>query len=349
MKTQNDGAVTVIFPGVVLIDYDYSIKLNYLGHYIDQNDVDNAIIQFTKGADAANYKYVLLDGAVTSAEAEKVALDIIAEKIVAEEDTESGYKIFPLEETGTYSVVAVTFDETGEAQDYAFVAFEFTPAGTDNPWVSLGFCKYTDDLFIMMYTDDPGYIPTYNVEILEHRDTPGLFRLKNAYGADYPYNDPGDYDEGNVYIEINATDPDGVFIDFQSMGVDWGDGTANIYSFASYFMDRGQSLAQVKADGHCGTYKNGVITFPERELLVNFEGSTSLYYANTNGMWKVDMSALRSSAAKSAPLRSGFTRSFSPKKTPFSLTSIQPVRVESKTVPASVIKKSTTSASQVIR
>ena len=341
--SQNDGVVTFIFPGVVLVEYDYSISLDYLGHYIDVNDVDNAIIKFTKGDDAASYKYAVVEGALSASAAVGVANEIIAGTIASEEDTQSGYKTFPLTAAGKYTVVAVTFDENGEDQDFSYVSFEFTPAGMSDPWVSLGFCKYTDDVLVPMYLDeedDPlDYIPTYDVEIFENRDNPGLFRLKNAYGAGYPYNEPGDYVEGDVFIEINATDPNGVYIDMQSMGVNWGDGNVNIYSFASYYMDRGQTLEQVKAAGHCGTYKNKIITFPVNKLLVKFDGNTSLYYANSNEMWKVDMTSLRSSASKSSSLRSGLVRSFSPGKAPLKLNSIQPVRVESKNLPASVARK----------
>jgi len=319
--------------------YDYSMTLKYLGHYIDVNKVDNAVVQFTKGSDAASYKYVLVDGALTSSSAESVANEIIAETIATEEDTESGFKVFPLTDAGKYSVVAVSFDENGDAQDFGYTTFEFTPAGMTDPWVSLGYCKYTDDLFVPLYSDDVADIPTYDVEILQNKDNPGLFRLKNAYGAGYPYNEPGDYDENDVFIEIDATDPDGVFINEQSMGVDWGDGTAYIYSYASYYMDNGKTLDQVKQAGYCGTYKNNIITFPTKTLLVTFEGSTSLYYGNMNGMWKVDMTSLHASPpAKSASLRSGLLRSYNPKKSPLSLKSIQPVRVKGKNVPATVIR-----------
>ena len=351
--SQNDGIMTIVFPGFELVEYDYSISMQYLGHYIDKDDVDNAIIQFTKGADVASYKYTVVDGALNASAAVGVANEIIAGTIAAEEDTQSGYKIFPLTKAGKYTVVAVTFDENGEEQDFSYVSFEFAPAGA-SPWVSLGFCKYTDDVLVPMYLeedDDPlDYIPTYDVEIFENRDNPGLFRLKNAYGAGYPYNEPGDYVESDVFIEINATDPNGVYIDMQSMGVNWGDGNVNIYSFASYYMDRGQTLEQVKAAGHCGTYKNKIITFPVDKLLVKFDGNNSLYYANSNEMWKVDMTTLRASASKAkSSFGSSLSRSFNPGKAPISLNSIQPVRVESKNVPVSVIKKNMIANSPLVR
>jgi len=340
--SQDDGVITIVFPGVELIEYDYSVSMNYLGHYIDLDDVDNAVVQFTKGSDVASYKYVIVNGALTPTSAEDIADEIINETIAAEEDTENSYKIFSITDAGKYSVVVVAFDKNGKSQDFAFITFEFIPAGMDDPWVSLGFCEYTDDVLIMLYTGDPDDIPTYDVEILEHKDKPGLFRLKNAYGADYPYNDPGDYDEGNVYIEINATDPDGVYIDYQSMGVDWGYGTHYIYSEASYYMDNGVSFAQVKEDGRCGTYKDDVITFPTKKLLITDDDG--MYYANNAGKWKVDMTSLSKKtskstlATKSVSLKKSFVRSANQVKAPFKMKSNLPIRVKSKNVPASVIR-----------
>ena len=340
---QDDGLIFIIFPGVELVEYDYSINLSYLGHYIDRDDVDNAIVKFTKGQDAASYKYTVVNGGLTAGSAEEIANKIIEGTIATEEDTESAYKIFPFANAGKYSVVAVTFDENGEAKDFGYVSFEFTPAGMKSPWVSLGFCEYTDDVLVTAYTDDPRYIPTYEVEIFEHQDKPGLFRLKNAYGADYPYNEPGDYEEGNVYIEIDATDPEGVFIDYQSMGVDWGDGNMFIYSFAAYYLDSGYTLDDAKEDEVCGTFKDGIITFPENALLVSFEGDKNLYYANPFGMFKVDMTSLRAASSKSsASLKSSLKRSFDAKKTSLNKNSILPVKVKSKNLPASLAKKNAT-------
>jgi len=325
------------FPGVEA--KDYSMALSYLGHFIDpEGKADNAIVKFTSGVDVASYKYAVVNGALTASTAEGVANQIIDGTLASEEDTQGGYKLFPFTDAGKYSVIAVSYNAAGEAQEFGYVSFDFTPAGMESPWVSLGFCSYTDDLFIPMYSNDPlADIPTYDVEILEHKDTPGLFRLKNAYGAGYPYNEPGDYTESDVYIEINATDPNGVYIDYQPMGVDWGDGAAYIYSYASYYMDNGYTLEQAKAKGYCGAYANNVITFPVKRLLITFEGSSSLYYGNINGLWKVDMTSLRSSISKSAHLRSSISRSFNPKATSLTMKSIVPVKVKGKNVPAAVI------------
>lgn len=331
-ESQKDGICTIIFPGVVLIDYDYSISLDYLGHYIGLDDVDNAIVQFKVGDDVANYKYTIVEGALTASAAEGIAVEIINGTIAHDEDSASAYKVFPLE-AGKYTVVAVSFDADGEDQDFDFVSFEFIPAGMENPWISLGFCDYTDGVLAPMYSAPS---VTYEVEIFEHQDKPGLFRLKNAYGADYPYNDPGDYVERDVYIEINAIDPDGVYIDYQSMGCDWGDGAMYIYSLAASYLDDGDTLEEAKEDGVCGTYKDDIITFPVKALL--FADDDGMYYTNTRGDWKVDMTSLNKPVtANASSMASGFTRSFAAEKAPVHLKANMPVKVDGQNIPASAV------------
>jgi len=79
------------------------------------------------------------------------------------------------------------------------------------PWKSIGECKYTDGLISSLYNVDP---LTYLVEVEESMTQPGLYRVVNPYGADYPYNEPGDYDpDNNYYLTINATDPTKVYLE----------------------------------------------------------------------------------------------------------------------------------------
>ncbi len=163
-----------------------------------------------------------------------------------------------------------------------------------SPWVSLGMCQYTEDFIAdYYYIRDPGDIViTYEVEIQENSEQPGLFRLVNPYGEPYPYNEPGWYDDTkNYYLEVNACDPDGVYIREQDTGCNWGDGDFVVYSWAAWCMDElGYSLSRTKQTGYCGTYKDGVITFPERALLLNTAYDPyTYYYANGYGAFKIVM------------------------------------------------------------
>ena len=150
----------------------------------------------------------------------------------------------------------------------------------------IGMGKYTEDIVGPLYD---GEVLTYEVEILESNKTPGLYRLVNPYGEAYPYNEEGDWDASKkYYLEINATDAEGVYFELQNTGLNWGDGNVYVYSYAAYYLDYGYTLDDVKAEGLAGTLVDGVITFPAESILVGFlEESDDLYYANTNGAFKV--------------------------------------------------------------
>jgi hypothetical protein len=162
--------------------------------------------------------------------------------------------------------------------------------GIPAPWKSLGQCTYVDD-YISTFWGVGNQM--YNVEIQENMLQPGYFRLVNAYGAAYPYNEDGDYDDSqDYYLEIHAEDPDGVYISTQNVGMDWGYGEISVSSLAGYYIDRaGKTLQEMKDAGYTGTYQDGVITFPASTLLVGMANynSGSLYTANGSGAFKVVM------------------------------------------------------------
>ena len=149
------------------------------------------------------------------------------------------------------------------------------------PWKSLGMCKYTDDYIPSVFNVS---VVTYLVEVEESMTQPGLYRLVNPYGADYPYNEPGDYDpDNNYYLTINATDPAKVYIEESPMGFDYGYGEFTFFSIAGLRVAQDNPAA---AEGNYGTVKNGVITFPKGSLLIAM-GSDGWYTGNTQGKFKL--------------------------------------------------------------
>lgn len=154
-------------------------------------------------------------------------------------------------------------------------------------WLSLGLASYTEDYLAGLYGFDP---VTYDVEIQESVAKPGLYRLVDPYGEVFPEHDPEGWTAGTYYMEINASDPEGVYIPKQATGLNWGNGLFSVYSQASYsFLDKGKTLEEAKAKGVCGTLKDGVITFPKNMLIVSL--GTSLYNGNTNGAFKLVLPA----------------------------------------------------------
>ena len=167
-------------------------------------------------------------------------------------------------------------------------------------WKSLGLAQYTDDFIASLFTDvEP---VTYNVEIQENVETPGLYRLVNPYGAAFPYNQEGDWNtSSDFYLEINAIDPQGVYIETQALGFDWGYGEFLASSQTAQLLAN-YDLETIKAaGGYCGTLVDGVITFPAKALLVSAESLDGWYYANSNSAFKVVLpSASKSSKSVKA-------------------------------------------------
>ncbi len=175
----------------------------------------------------------------------------------------------------------------------------------ESEWVSLGMCEYTED-FLASFFSVVGYsnlVVTYDVEIQENSEQPGLYRLVNPYGTDYPYNGVFGmpFDPGNHYMEINATDPEGVYIDMQDSGF-WSPayGEMYVYSQAAYYMDeQGYTLQDAKNWALTGSLRDGVITFPTQMTLIYFPYYTDiLYYANLNDAFKVVLPEARKDAKK---------------------------------------------------
>jgi len=192
----------------------------------------------------------------------------------------------------TYKSISISISDESLTSPYGNTVYSFT-AGIPAPWKSLGMATYTDDFVSSFFgiTKSP-----YQVEIEENLLTPGLFRLVNPYGAAYPFNDPGDWDDSqDYYMVINAVDPDGVYIPHpQPSGMNWGYGNFSMSSVAGLDISRGSTVDAEKAAGNCGKFENGVITFPVKSLLVSMASYPASspggwYYANNNGWFQVVM------------------------------------------------------------
>ncbi len=292
-NSQKDGYITIVFPGVVL--KDYSVGVEYVGKFIDPKDNVFADLAVTMGADVASVKV----GLAQSEDVNGVLAGILGGAIETVEMTEAGTTRFAIKDPGVYTAIAISYDAEGEAQEAVYTQFEYSAAGAP-VWNSLGLAQYTDDFVASLFKDvEP---VTYNVEIQESEDTPGLYRLVNPYGAAYPYNQEGDWDTSNdYYLEINAQDPQGVYIETQTLGFDWGYGMFSASSQAAQLLAN-YDLETIKAAGvYCGTLVDGVITFPTKALLVGAEALDGWYYANSNSAFKVVMpSASKSSKSVKA-------------------------------------------------
>ena len=164
------------------------------------------------------------------------------------------------------------------------VAAEFSTTVYPETFHSLGTGLYTDDLIGPVFGEDP---VSYEIEILESDQTPGKYRLVNPYGAAFPYNGEGDWDDSqDWYIDIHAENPEQVYILYQETGCDWGYGNMAIMDEIGYLVATGYALETVLAYYEGGTLTDGIITFPVKGMTVNLP-SLGAYYGNKNGAFQV--------------------------------------------------------------
>lgn len=113
---------------------DYSIESDFLGTYTspDQSEM-SALIDVQIGSDVVSYQYAVTEGELSDDEAFEFALGIIDGSVESERDTESKTLRIALDYGGDYTFVAVSFDATGEAQQYTYTTFEYITGSRVTP------------------------------------------------------------------------------------------------------------------------------------------------------------------------------------------------------------------------
>ena len=309
--SQSDDVIVITFPGYV--PKDYSAAFACTGVFTDLSGSVFAEGILELGADAQDVRAVVVSA---DADADAVADAIVAGDLETTAVT-AGNIYVPIGEglTGKLQVVVVVLDEEDAVKGVYASQFEYYGGGA-NPWQSLGIGLYTEDFIGSVFGADP---VTYEVEIEENSEHPGLYRMLSPYDGKFPYNEDGDWDASSVYnIEVNAEDPEGVYIEQQATGVDWGYGPISIISWGARYLGS-NSFEDVKAAGYLGTLVDGVITLPvfDRETddgIAHYQGltvmGTSGYYGCTNGAFKLVLPEAVDSQARAKARSMAKARSF---------------------------------------
>lgn len=279
---------TLQLPG----DYhDYFFSFNYEGNMVTNKGVEYALVQILPSADIDHFSYDILPGAL-SGSALDAAYEALAEDADAELIYDASYSVsYQFEEEGKYTVIAVGYDASNNVVCKGSKTYEFTTVQAASEWQSLGYIDYTDGIFVGLLLNENG-LATWEVEIQEHKETPGYYRLVNPY-ENWPLFEAGigwTLLDGNYYIELDAQDPDAVLMPLSELGVDVdvafneaGEtvGAAQAMSEPWYDIAVGdKTFEQAKADGSCGTFEDDMITFPTGGLLLLAGNGRNLFYAN---------------------------------------------------------------------
>ena len=152
--------------------------------------------------------------------------------------------------------------------------------------------KWRDDLISNLYSTTSAEFnpnPEVEVEIYERDDKPGLYRMK-VYNADFMKAMTGNsnisYQCSDVYTTIDASDPQKVYIPYQTTGLSLltDDGEVRIASNVSENFSMDESTSQY------GTLEDGVITFPTQSIMLEMEKHAgAFYYGNISGLLRIQL------------------------------------------------------------
>lgn len=233
--------------------------------------------------------------------------DAITVPVVVEGSEEGIFEVAPVifEDGQKDAVVTVSFDKAENSKNYSCrlsvedpqyalvygqnplsVEFSFTiiewelVTGPNGEKTGM----WRDDI-VSSYFIPAAYLNQYaehSVTVYQRKDLANYFRIDGAYTQDYVTSMLNVALIGatptctNPSLIIDASDPDHVWMDLQSIGVDLGGQYSGVISI-------GSNVEEVfsGADNLYGTLKNGVIEFPANGLLR--PSGSSLYYSNASG------------------------------------------------------------------
>lgn len=134
-------------------------------------------------------------------------------------------------------------------------------------WKPIGNGQIRDDIVTKSYILSSFY--EFDVEMQESEQTPGRYRLVNAY-KNCPSVGGGAYPEDAVnYLVVDASDPEHVYIEPGGTSYFIGEGQQLcVWSIADdYYNNKYGNWDLADEEGVCGKLKEGIITFPPGSVL----------------------------------------------------------------------------------
>lgn len=234
---------------------DLSSSVSYAGVLIDPQGSIFALGKLKLGADVEKALAI-----VVSADDDASAVaDALAAGELEGVSVKDGDIQVPIAEdlSGDLQLVVAVINND-EVASFASVLFEYYRGGS-SPWQSLGMGLYTEGVVSDGFGLDA---LTYEVEIKENTEHPGLYRLMNPYGSAWGYASENKTTPCE-YIEVNATDPSAVYILPQMIGVNLDGKDLGFATMGGYYLSSGQAtVEELKTYDLLGTNDNGFITFP---------------------------------------------------------------------------------------
>lgn len=147
------------------------------------------------------------------------------------------------------------------------------------PWNYLGKAIFSEDLLTTFFSVKAG--EQWEVEAYTNSNYPNRYFFKNAFTSEYPYNDPGDYDDTmDHYFQVIVKENGDVYVPKQNLAFDWGYG-----EFATASLVPENPFSSAPETGNYGAIVNDIIKFPVKSILISMADydNGGWYLSNGNG------------------------------------------------------------------
>lgn len=238
--SQQDGVITIAFPGVYVADY--SCAVSYTGLFTNPDNEQFVIADVELGVDVDHAWAVVVEGKDNVQDAFNGLADESITPVVVTESGSIQIPMIPNAATGKYSVVVFTFDEEGETvadfQSYDYATFNFVGGEAPETWTPSYVGTYTYSQFFE--GDDEGLV------LYESDSVEGRYKITDwGYGVDFIFqmNEDGTIMVEDQYTGYDHSSYGPVYVDDL---VDYTGGTEQGYSYY---------------DGQSGTFHFAVIYY----------------------------------------------------------------------------------------
>lgn len=176
---------------------DYTLQFTYTGNFVNTKGQEVAMVEAFRSDDLASFAYTINPGALTDAQVEAEAARIEGDtsaELLFDAQITLQFNLTP----GTYTIVGVGYDESGEARTSVGYTFTYKSVQVASDWETVGEVDYRDGIFYGTVTfTDGSYLGgnVYQVELQKHKTDANRYRVVNpcAYYYDYGLVLDGDY------------------------------------------------------------------------------------------------------------------------------------------------------------
>ena len=280
--------------------FTFGVEMEYIGDIANEDaGAYEPCVMFTPTDDTTAFYYRLVKGNLTTSEIDEVAAEMKADE--SREYLFGNQKLtFPIKESGTYTVVAISTDARAIAKNVSHITFDYEYKTYVNPWTTIGTAMFTDGILYGSYKlTDGSYLggDQYTVTVQQDKENKNHYRLLNPY----EYYSGQEITKEGIYgisFWIGETTPY-VIIEQSEIGIEdpYGDGStfcvsANVGSLLGEYTVDQLSTMGFSNGNKCANYmgvidETGLITFPACTVvqtwssLMNGEDAT-WYYSNYN-------------------------------------------------------------------